>query len=90
MNKMNSLERTKRLLAVLPWIESQNGPFLDEVARRFDYPEEELVEDLENVVFFCWRLPIHTRLSYRSIHFGRQGVGSLCRLVQKTNEINGS
>ena len=57
MNKMNSLERTKRLLAVLPWIESQNGPFLDEVARRFDYPEEELVEDLENVVFFVGVYP---------------------------------
>ena len=52
MSKMTSLERIKRLLSVLPWIESQNGPYIDEVVARFDYPKQELIEDLENVVFF--------------------------------------
>ena len=57
MNKMNSLERIKRLLSVLPWIESQNGPYIDEVVARFDYPKKELIEDLENVVFFVGIYP---------------------------------
>ena len=39
MSKMTSLERIKRLLSVLPWIESQNGPYIDEVVARFDYPK---------------------------------------------------
>ena len=57
MTQMNSAERTKRLLAVLPWIESQNGPYLEEVISRFDYPRKELIEDLENVVFFVGVYP---------------------------------
>ncbi len=57
MREMNSAERIKRLLAVLPWIESQNGPYLEEVAARFDYPQRELIEDLENVVFFVGVYP---------------------------------
>ena len=57
MSKMTSLERIKRLLSVLPWIESQNGPYIDEVVARFDYPKQELIEDLENVVFFVGVYP---------------------------------
>ena len=57
MRKMNSSERIKRLLSVLPWIESQNGPFVEEVVARFDYPQKELIEDLENVVFFVGIYP---------------------------------
>ena len=51
MRKMSSSERIKRLLSVVPWIESQNGPYIEEVVSRFDYPKKELIEDLENVVF---------------------------------------
>ena len=65
MTQMNSAERTKRLLAVLPWIESQNGPYLEEVISRFDYPRKELIEDLENVVFFVGVYPF-TCLLYTS------------------------
>ena len=57
MRKMSSSERIKRLLSVVPWIESQNGPYIEEVASRFDYPKKELIEDLENVVFFVGVYP---------------------------------
>ena len=57
MRKMSSSERIKRLLSVLPWIESRNGPYIEEVASRFDYPQKELIEDLENVVFFVGVYP---------------------------------
>jgi proteasome accessory factor C len=57
MTQMTSLERIKRLLAVLPWIENQNGPYIEEVVTRFNYPRKELIEDLENVVFFVGVYP---------------------------------
>jgi len=57
MTQMTSLERIKRLLAVLPWIENQNGPYIEEVVARFDYPRKALIEDLENVVFFVGVYP---------------------------------
>lgn len=57
MSKMTSSERIKRLLSVIPWIESQKGPYIEEVASRFDYPQKELIEDLENVVFFVGVYP---------------------------------
>tara|TARA_B100000929_G_scaffold52722_2_gene38659 strand:- start:214 stop:1179 length:966 start_codon:yes stop_codon:yes gene_type:complete len=57
MTNMNSLERIKRLLSVVPWIESQNGPYIEEVSSRFNYPRKELIEDLENVVFFVGVYP---------------------------------
>ena len=57
MTNMNTSERIKRLLSVLPWIESQNGPYIEEVSSRFDYPQKELIEDLENVVFFVGVYP---------------------------------
>ena len=52
MTNMNTIERIKRLLSVIPWIESQNGPLIEEVSSRFNYPQKELIEDLENVIFF--------------------------------------
>jgi len=57
MRKMSSSERVKRLLSVIPWVESQNGPYIEEVASRFDYPQKELIEDLENIVFFVGVYP---------------------------------
>jgi len=57
MTKMSTTERIKRLLSVLPWIESQNGPYIEDVVSRFDYPRKELLEDLENVVFFVGIYP---------------------------------
>jgi len=57
MTNMNTIERIKRLLSVIPWIESQKGPLIEEVSSRFNYPQKELIEDLENVIFFVGVYP---------------------------------
>lgn len=41
-----------RLIAAIPWIVAQDGALVDEISERFDYEREQLLEDLENVVFF--------------------------------------
>ena len=41
-----------RLLGVVPWVVGQDGAHLDEIAERFDYPREQLMEDLEGRLFF--------------------------------------
>lgn len=41
-----------RLLGVVPWVVSQDGAHLDEIAERFDYPREQLMQDLEGRLFF--------------------------------------
>jgi proteasome accessory factor C len=50
--KLTARERMARLLAVIPWVVEQDGAPLDEIARRFDYPRELLVDDLTQVVLF--------------------------------------
>jgi proteasome accessory factor C len=50
--KLTARERMARLLAVIPWVVEQDGAPLDEIARRFDYPREQLVDDLTQVVLF--------------------------------------
>ena len=52
MKTLTAIERVKRLLAIIPWVESQNGPYIEEVVGRFNYPRNELLSDLESVVFF--------------------------------------
>ncbi len=59
MTNMNTIERIKRLLSVIPWIESQNGPLIEEVSSRFNYPQKELIEDLENVIFLLVFTHLH-------------------------------
>lgn len=44
--------RLRRLLAVVPWVASRDGPTIVEVCSRFSCTEEELVEDLE-LLFLC-------------------------------------
>lgn len=41
-----------RLLGVVPWVVEQGGAHLDDIAARFDYPREQLLEDLERRLFF--------------------------------------
>lgn len=50
--KMTAAERMSRLLAVIPWVVEQQGTHLDDITTRFDYPKDQLVEDLTGVVFF--------------------------------------
>ena len=45
-------QRLRRLLALVPWVASQDGPRIEEVCSRFDCTEEELVDDL-GLLFLC-------------------------------------
>ena len=50
--KHNKADRMARLIAAIPWIVARDGALVDEIADRFDYPRDLLLDDLENVVFF--------------------------------------
>jgi proteasome accessory factor C len=53
-----SAARMQRVLAMVPWIASQDGPTLDEVCARFDLTPKELAADLE--VMWLVGLPPYT------------------------------
>ena len=57
MTSMPALERLRRLLAIVPWVVEQDGPLIDEVAVRFDYDRDELLDDLEKILFFVGIYP---------------------------------
>ena len=44
--------RLRRLLALVPWVASQDGPRIEDVCTRFGCSEDELVEDL-GLLFLC-------------------------------------
>ena len=50
--KLSVVERMARLLGVVPWVVKQGGAHLDDIAARFDYPPEQLLEDLTQRLFF--------------------------------------
>ena len=50
--KLSVAERMARLLGVVPWVVGQGGAHLDEIAEMFDYPREQLLEDLTKRLFF--------------------------------------
>ena len=47
--RITSGDRLQRLLAAIPWIVANDGPSVNEVAERFDYPLGRLAADLETV-----------------------------------------
>lgn len=49
--RLNSSERMHRLLQLIPWVAERGGATLTEIAERFDYPAEGLLDDLQQVVF---------------------------------------
>lgn len=51
MNSLNATDRLRRLLAVIPWVVDRGGASLSEISSYFDYPSEQLVTDLEEVLF---------------------------------------
>ena len=57
MTSMPALERLRRLLAIVPWVVEQDGPLIAEVAARFDYDRDELMDDLEKILFFVGIYP---------------------------------
>ncbi len=52
MPKLSADERLQRLLALIPWVASRDGPRVDEVCARFGCTQAELVDDLE-LLFLC-------------------------------------
>jgi proteasome accessory factor C len=50
--KLNANERLQRLLALIPWVASRDGPTVDEVCARFGCTQSELVDDLD-LLFMC-------------------------------------
>ena len=50
MSNLTALDRLRRLLAIIPWVAAEGGMALDEVTRRFDYPRDDLLEDIWFVV----------------------------------------
>ena len=78
-------ERMARLLGVVPWVVEQDGAHLDDISARFDYPREQLLEDLEQRLFFVGVHPftpdtlIEVRISDgSSISSTRTGSRSPC------------
>ena len=45
----SSVERLRRLLALVPWVAAQDGPLIDEVCARFEIERADLLRDLEIV-----------------------------------------
>lgn len=51
MNSLNATDRLRRLLAVIPWVVDKGGAPLSEISSHFDYPTNQLLTDLEEVLF---------------------------------------
>lgn len=56
MARPAAAERLGRLLAIVPWVASHDGPLLSDVSRRFGVSESDLVADLE-LLFMCGVYP---------------------------------
>ena len=50
--RLSVAERMARLLGVVPWVVAQGGAHLDDIAARFAYPRDQLLEDLTKRLFF--------------------------------------
>lgn len=51
MIPLNTTDRLRRLLAVIPWVVDRGGAPLSEISLNFDYPTDQLLTDLEEVLF---------------------------------------
>ena len=51
--KLNARDRLARLLSVIPWVAEQpDGALIDDIVDRYAYPRDQLLDDLQDVVFF--------------------------------------
>lgn len=50
--RLTAAERMARLLGVIPWVVARDGALIDEMTARFDYPRDQLLADLTEVLFF--------------------------------------
>ncbi len=55
--KLTAAERLERLLSIVPWVVDRDGPTLEEISARFDYPADKLLADLNDVVFMVGLYP---------------------------------
>ena len=55
--RLTARQRMGRLLSVIPWVTQNEGTPIDEIERRFDYPRDMLLRDLQEVVFFVGVYP---------------------------------
>lgn len=52
-NRLTARDRLTRLLSVIPWVARQDdGALIEDIVTRFDYPRMQLLDDLQDVVFF--------------------------------------
>lgn len=57
MSRLTSGGRMERLLSIVPWVVANDGPTIEEISERFDYPEAKLLDDLNNVLFMVGTYP---------------------------------
>ena len=51
--RLNARDRLARLLSVIPWVaEQSDGALIDDIVERYAYPRAQLLDDLQDVVFF--------------------------------------
>ena len=51
--RLNARDRLARLLSVIPWVaDHRDGVTIDDIVARFAYPRTQLLEDLQEIVFF--------------------------------------
>ncbi|MST32331.1 WYL domain-containing protein, partial [Acidimicrobiaceae bacterium USS-CC1] len=56
MSRAPAPERLNRLLTIVPWVASNDGPTVQEVCARFNVEEAELLADLD-LLFLCGVYP---------------------------------
>ena len=59
MTALKATEKLERLLAMIPWIIANDGPYLSSISERFQYPIDALLNDLTKVLFMVGPYP-HT------------------------------
>lgn len=56
--RLNARDRLARLLSVIPWVaDHPDGVAIDDVVERFAYPRNQLLDDLQDVLFFVGVYP---------------------------------
>ena len=51
--RLTARDRLARLLSIIPWVAEQaDGAAIDDIVERFAYPRAQLLDDLQDVVFF--------------------------------------
>ncbi|MCY4257443.1 MAG: WYL domain-containing protein [bacterium] len=57
MSRLSARDRLGRMLELVPWVMSQGAAEIGEISQRFDYPQDELREDLTKVLFVVGLYP---------------------------------